>query len=547
MNSRLPFLVLLASGVGQAQSYAFTQFDFPGAASTSAVAINNNGQILGIYADSKGTLHCFLRGAGGDFTTVDPPAAGGSCAGLNNLGRIAGAYSDSTGLHGYVRDPAGRFTTFDIRQNGPGAYVGGINDRGEIVGSFAAPPEGGPGFLRNSTGALTDLTSWLGQIAPVAINNKGEIAGWSLYSSSLAAQHGFIRSPNGVYRQFDVPGTTSYTRIAAINNVGQVAGSMVGGPGFVSIPDGSVALLPGYAIGGLNDAGQIVGSVFTGTGYHAFIGTPGPGPAAPEIRTALPGVLPASGFGGGPHNQTIAPGIWIEIYGRNLAPVTRQWDASDFHDAIAPTSLDGVTVTIAGSPAYISYISPGQVNALVPAGVAPGKADVVLRTGSQTAAPYTVDVAASAPGILSFPPQLSPETSYVAAVFPDFQTYAVPPYSVDSSIPTRRPKPGDTIVFFGMGFGPVQPDVPIGRIAPGPAPLASTVEVKFSRTAGPISGKTVYAGLVPGTVGLYQFNVVVPDVPIIPVPTADDYVNVSVWVDGAPIPAIRSLYIPIEK
>ena len=31
-----------------------------------------------------------------------------------------------------------------------------------------------------------------------------------------------------------------------------------------------------------------------------------------------------------------------------------------------PTSLDGVSVTIGGKPAYVSFISPGQLNVLAP-------------------------------------------------------------------------------------------------------------------------------------------------------------------------------------
>src|SRR6185437_5184541 len=42
----------------------------------------------------------------------------------------------------------------------------------------------------------------------------------------------------------------------------------------------------------------------------------------------------------------IGQGSWIEIYGSYLAPDTRSWAGSDFNGINAPTSLDGVSVTI---------------------------------------------------------------------------------------------------------------------------------------------------------------------------------------------------------
>lgn len=51
-----------------------------------------------------------------------------------------------------------------------------------------------------------------------------------------------------------------------------------------------------------------------------------------------------------------------EIDGTNLAPAdhTRLWNPSDFVDNRMPTVLDGVSVTVAGRPAYVEYISPDK-------------------------------------------------------------------------------------------------------------------------------------------------------------------------------------------
>ena len=107
----------------------------------------------------------------------------------------------------------------------------------------------------------------------------------------------------------------------------------------------------------INDSGDLAGYYYDGTTYHGFLAVPTIGRTDPFIRTAAPGVITASAFGG---ESTIAPGTWVEIYGENLSSTTRAWAASDFSGNTAPTSLSGVRVSIGGVLAFVSYISPGQ-------------------------------------------------------------------------------------------------------------------------------------------------------------------------------------------
>jgi uncharacterized protein (TIGR03437 family) len=66
-------------------------------------------------------------------------------------------------------------------------------------------------------------------------------------------------------------------------------------------------------------------------------------------------VVSASGFN---PNTELAPGTWFEIYGTNLSATSRGWATSDFNGFSAPSSLDGVSVTVDGVPAYVDYVSP---------------------------------------------------------------------------------------------------------------------------------------------------------------------------------------------
>jgi uncharacterized protein (TIGR03437 family) len=223
-------------------------------------------------------------------------------------------------------------------------------------------------------------------------------------------------------------------------------------------------------------------------------------PNAPSIG----GVITASGFGG---FTSIAPGAFIEIYGSNLAADSLNWGSS-FNGVNAPTSLAGTMVTIGGQPAFIAYASPGQVNALVPSNVGTGQQQITVTTAIGTSAAYTVTVNPTAAGLLA-PGYLNiGGMQYVGALFPDYQTFVAPPGAI-SGYTSRRAKPGDVLIIFGVGFGPVTPNIPAGQIVPGNTALTLPFQISF----GPAPATLQYAGLAPSLVGVYQFNVVVPNIP----------------------------------
>jgi uncharacterized protein (TIGR03437 family) len=216
------------------------------------------------------------------------------------------------------------------------------------------------------------------------------------------------------------------------------------------------------------------------------------------------GVITASGFGGFP---SIAPGTFIEIYGTNLAADTRGWLGSDFTGINAPTSLDGTSVSIANLPAFISYISPGQVNALVPSGVAPGPQPLIVTTTVGVSNVYTVNVNAVEPGLLAIPLFDVGGIQYTGALNLD-GTYTFPVGAVPG-IQSRPATPGDYIVLYGIGFGPVTPTIPAGQLVQEGNNLTTTFQVSI----GGVPALVSYDGLAPSYTGLYQFNVQVPDVP----------------------------------
>lgn len=220
-------------------------------------------------------------------------------------------------------------------------------------------------------------------------------------------------------------------------------------------------------------------------------------PVAPSVGT----IESASGFGGFP---VIAPGTWIEIYGSNLAADTRSWASSDFSGINAPTSLDGTKVTLGGQAAFIDYISPGQVNALVPSSIPTGPQQITVTTAQGTSSAYAVTVNPTEPGLLAPPSFNVGGALYAVAIFTD-GSYALPTGAI-AGISSKPAKPGDVLTLYGIGFGPVVPAQAAGQLVQQVNMLASGFQVFL----GGVPATVLYAGLAPDFTGLYQFNIVVP-------------------------------------
>ena len=223
-------------------------------------------------------------------------------------------------------------------------------------------------------------------------------------------------------------------------------------------------------------------------------------PNVPSVASG--GVVSAQAFGG---FTSVAPGSWIEIYGSNLSIDRRSWATADFQGSTGPTQLDGTSVTIAGVPAYVDFISGGQVNAQVPSGVAAGQEQLVVKTAYGTSS-YTVNVTATQPGLLAPSSFKIGGVQYVTALNSN-NTYVLPSGAI-SGVNSQPAKAGDVITLYGIGFGAVTPNVPAGQIAPSGANLAT--QVQFS--IGGVPASTTFQGLTAGNVGLYQFNITVPTI-----------------------------------
>jgi len=194
-------------------------------------------------------------------------------------------------------------------------------------------------------------------------------------------------------------------------------------------------------------------------------------------------------------NPAIAPNTWIEIDGGNLASPgdARAWKESDFVNGQMPTQLDGVSVKVNGKPAYVYYISPGQLNVLTPPDALDGPVPVQVTNDGGTAS------------ILVQAQPYSPSFFVI-----DGGPYVLGTH-VDGSLlgssvlyPGATPaRPGETIVLYANGFGPTLPPVVGGAgVQWGTLPVLPSVKI------GGTTAVVMFAGVV--SPGLYQFNIVVP-------------------------------------
>ena len=227
--------------------------------------------------------------------------------------------------------------------------------------------------------------------------------------------------------------------------------------------------------------------------------------------------------------RDIVGGSWVSIYGRNLSATSREWTEDDFRNDWLPTELDSVNVAINSTKAAVAFVSPTQLNVLAPGDLPPGPVDLTVQS-SQGWQKATVNVKAYAPGLftLSVPPGI-----YLVAQHTDW-SYVARPGQLSPNTAVRPAQPGETIVFYGTGFGPTNPQISIYHRFSGSAPLSSSVPVRVQ--IGSAQAQVNYAGLVGN--GLYQMNVVVPDLP-----DGDQEVVVSMGAEASP----RGRYIPVQR
>jgi uncharacterized protein (TIGR03437 family) len=511
--------------------------------SPAGVALDSSGNLY--IADSgnfvvrkvAGSTISTVAGNNGSGAGYAGDGAAATSAQLNNPAHLA---FDAAG-NLYIADP-GNNVVRKVNTSGTISTVAGIfsggagytGDGGQATQALLANPEGvavdhaGNLYIADTRNNVIRKVDTKGVITTVAGNgalNPGFTGdGGPATQASLNGPKGVAVDAAG--NLFIADSFNSAIRVVLPNGIiTTIAGNPAKGAGF-SGDGGPATSAQLFFPSGVTLSG---GKIYVADNQNDVIRLLTPVPAPPTINAG--GVITAGDFGASP---AVAPGSWIEIYGTNLGEDTRTWGGGDFSGANAPTSLDGTSVTIGGKAAFVEFVSPLQVNVQVPSDVTPGAQPLVLTTALGSSAAYTVTVNATQPGLYTLPQFNIGGKQYVGAVFSDFSTFVMPTGAV-SGFTTRPAKPGDIITIFGVGFGAVTPDIPAGQIVGQQNSLAASFQIQI----GDAPATLQYWGLAPQAVGLYQFNVVVPQVP------SGDAVPLTFTLGGTA--GTQTLYIAVQN
>ena len=192
----------------------------------------------------------------------------------------------------------------------------------------------------------------------------------------------------------------------------------------------------------------------------------------------------------------LAPNTLATIYGADLAFVTRAVTAYDISGESMPVKLGGVVIQAGSETAPLYYVSPTQVNFVVPAYLR-GSVPLQLIREGRSGPVVTLRLLDAAPAL--FRAGGSVAGTHAGGT------------PLDAVAPTR---PGETIVLYATGLGDL--DLPARRpsnqIPGGPALLARFSEFRVAVGARVLDpGSVLYAGAAPGFLGLYQINVTLPE------------------------------------
>ena len=193
-------------------------------------------------------------------------------------------------------------------------------------------------------------------------------------------------------------------------------------------------------------------------------------------------------------SASVAPGGLISVYGQQMSPVNMATSQIPL-----PTALAGSCLAVNGVPAPLLFVSSQQVNAQLPAS-ASGTVTLSIHTPGGVSDNFFLPILAAAPTVFRSG-TAGPETG-LATVFRNDNGQLI--------TPTNPIHPGDIIIVYATGMGRTSPFVDSGlpALLP-PNPLSNTV-ISASIALGGVPLNILYAGLVPGEVGVYQVNASVP-------------------------------------
>jgi uncharacterized protein (TIGR03437 family) len=189
-----------------------------------------------------------------------------------------------------------------------------------------------------------------------------------------------------------------------------------------------------------------------------------------------------------------APNTLITIYGKNLSYTTLAATRTASNTSL-PLILGDVRVAIAGTRAHLLYVSPEQINLLIPSDLAKGTAEIRVDRNGVAGPNVKIRIEDTAPAAF----QVDRETIIA--------THA------DGSLitPESPARAEEIIVIYGTGLGRTAPPQNPGQMAATAAVSEHAPKLKIEVAGVELPPSSIYyAGITPGFAGLYQINMQMP-------------------------------------
>jgi uncharacterized protein (TIGR03118 family) len=234
---------------------------------------------------------------------------------------------------------------------------------------------------------------------------------------------------------------------------------------------------------------------------------------------APPAAVSAIFNAAGGESTAIAPGEIVAVTGQTVGPSPLVAGVLPLSGTVGAT-VGTTSVTFNNLPAPVIYASAAQTAVIVPYGVAGSTtASVVLKTGNQTTAAFSIPVAASVPGV--FTSNASGSGSAVA-------------FNQDGTVnsSTNPAVKGSVVVLFATGEGVTNPPGQDGLVAS--TDILREPVLPVTLMIGGVNVQVLYAGSSPGNVaGVMEVEAIVPstaasgaDALLLSVGTASSQANV---------------------
>ncbi|MCS7314829.1 MAG: hypothetical protein RMI94_06565 [Bryobacterales bacterium] len=214
------------------------------------------------------------------------------------------------------------------------------------------------------------------------------------------------------------------------------------------------------------------------------------------------GIVNAASNAPGP----LAPNAIASLYGKELAFSTRALADRDIRLNQLPTELDGVRVLVGGLAAPLYYVSPSQINFLVPYILGarfPTEVSLVVARHGIAGPQVRFTLEEAAPALF----QLDAETPIVTTVRKEGDTNKVAVISKDEPA-----QPEEWITLWATGLGRTEPSIDWPYLPAQAFRIANWRRFQVLLDGAPISADRIqYVGVAPGFGGLYQVNLRLPD------------------------------------